>query len=229
MKNIFKKASAILLAVTSLSFFPGDDCVIYAPAKQGMELEMKNFSDNNKPTGSSRIKVLSVTNGGRSIELQSEAFDKKDKSVGTGTYVMACENGVFTVDMRTMISNEQKESFKGMQVTVEGDKLDIPADPKAGQELKNGSVKMTAVSESPISFKLTMTVTNRKVAAIEDVAVPAGTFKCVKITYDAESKNIFTVRMKMAEWYAKEIGLVKSETYNTKDKLQSYTVLNSVK
>jgi hypothetical protein len=221
---------AALLAFSMMSFLPGDECVMYAPTKPGMELELKNYNDNNKPTGSTKLKVLSVANGNKTIEMRAESFDKKDKAVGTSTYALVCENGAFTVDMRTMISQEQKENFKDMQVTIEGDKLDIPADPKPGQELKNGSVKMTGSSEgSPIKFNLTMNVSNRKVAAIEDVIVPAGTYKCVKITYDVESKMIFTVRSKGADWYSKDIGLVRSETYSTKDKLMGYTVLNSAK
>lgn len=205
---------------------------MYAPVKVGSEVEYKNYNDNGKVTGTNRTKVLAVrkTTGGQEIEMQSESFDKKDKSAGTSTYVVACENGSFSVDMRSMITAEQKESFKDSKVNIEADKLDIPSNPQVGQTLKNGTVKMVTESEgSPIVMKLTMNISNRKVAAIEDVTVPAGTFKCVKITADVETKLLFTIRAKTVEWYAKEVGLVKSETYSTKDKLQGYTTLNAKK
>jgi hypothetical protein len=229
------KLSKLFFIIAVLSFFafmPGNDCAMYAPAKPGTELEMKNFNANGKSEGTTRIKVIaaSKTANGESIEMKSESFDKKDKPTGTASYFLTCENGAFHVDMRTMVPSNQTESFKDMQVTVEADKLDIPAEPTAGQQLKNGSVKMNATTEgSPITMKMAMTVANRKVAAIENITVPAGTFNCVKITYDAEVKNIFTVRMKAAEWYAKNVGLVRSETYNSKDKLDGYSVLNSIK
>ncbi|MCE3260407.1 MAG: hypothetical protein K0S12_2048 [Bacteroidetes bacterium] len=222
-----------MIAVASLSaFLPADDCSLYIPVKEGSETEYKSFNDDNKFTGMSRNKIIAVKKvaAGQQVEIQSESFDKKEKSIGTSTYVVGCENGSFSIDMQSMITKEQKESFKDANATITADKLDIPANPQVGQTLKNGSLKMTTVtSDSPIGLNLTISITNRKVAAIEDVTVPAGTFKCVKITYDAESKMLFTVRTKGVEWYAKDIGLVKSETYSSKDKLMGYTVLNSKK
>jgi AAA15 family ATPase/GTPase len=232
MKAIVKSIALGMAVVSFSAFLPADDCSLYIPAKEGSETEYKTYNDDNKFTGMSRNKIISVKKGaaGQQVEIQSESFDKKEKPVGTSTYVVGCENGSFSVDMQSMITKEQKESFKDAKATITADKLDIPANPQVGQNLKNGSLKMTTVtSESPIGLTLSVAITNRKVAAIEDVTVPAGTFKCVKITYDAESKMIFTVRTKGVEWYAKDVGLVKSETYSSKDKLMGYTVLNSKK
>lgn len=228
MKKLFKSVILSAFVFFLSAFLPADECSLYAPAKEGSEMEYKSYSDNDKLTGVNRTKVLAVrkTVTGQEVEIKSESFDKKEKAVGSSTYVVACENGNFAIDMRTMITQEQMSAFKDSKVTIEADKLDIPSNPQVGQALKNGSVKMTAVSEgSPITMKLAITITNRKVAALEDITVPAGTFKCVKITYDAESKLLFTIKTKGAEWYAKDIGLVRSESYNTKDKLQGYTVL----
>lgn len=231
MKTILKP---IVLAATVLAFsafLPADECSMYAPVKEGSEMEYKNYSDKDKLTGTNRTKVLAVrkTAGGQEVEMKTESFDKKDKSVATSTYAVACENGSFMIDMRSMVSQEQMENFKDTKVNITADKLDVPANPQVGQALKNGVVKIETMNEGPIQMKLSMNVSNRKVAAIEDVTVPAGTFKCVKITYDVETKLLFTVKAKGADWYAKEVGLVRSETYNTKDKLQGYTVLNSKK
>jgi hypothetical protein len=232
MKTILKPVFFSAIVFSLSAFLPADECGMYAPVKEGSEMEYKNYTDNNKLTGTNRSKVVAVrkTASGQEVEIKTESFDKKDKPVGSSNYVVSCEGGNFSVDMRTMITQEQMESFKDAKVTIEADKLDIPSNPQAGQALKNGTVKMTTVSEgSPIVMKLTINVSNRKVAAIEDVTVPAGTFKCVKITYDVESKLLFTVKSKGVEWYAKEVGLVKSESYSTKDKLQAYTVLASKK
>lgn len=232
MKPVFKTIALTAFAFFLSAFLPADECSMYAPVKEGSEMEYKNYTDNDKLSGVNRTKVLAVrkTAGGQEVEIRSESFDKKEKSVGTSTYAVVCEKGNFSIDMRNMITQEQMAAFKDSKVTIEADKLDIPANPQAGQTLKSGTVKMTAVSEgSPITLKLTVAITNRKVAGIEDVTVPAGTFKCVKITYDAESKMLFTIKSKGVEWYAKDIGLVKSESYSTKDKLQGYTVLSSKK
>jgi hypothetical protein len=47
-------------------------------------------------------------------------------------------------------------------------------------------------------------------------------------TYDAK-KMIFTIRSKGIEWISQKAGLVKSEAYSEKGKLQSYTLLTSLK
>jgi hypothetical protein len=232
MKTIVKPLLLSAVVIAFSAFLPADECAMYVPVKEGSEMEYKNYSDKDKLSGTNKTKVISVkkTATGQEVEMKTESFDKKDKPVGTSNYIVTCDNGSFSIDMRTMITQEQMESFKDAKVTIEADKLDIPANPQAGQALENGTVKMTTVSESaPIAMKLTINVSNRQVAGIEDVTVPAGTFKCVKITYDVESKFLFTVRSKGIDWYAKEVGLVKSESYSTKDKLQGYTVLNSKK
>ncbi|MCE3228781.1 MAG: hypothetical protein K0S32_3332 [Bacteroidetes bacterium] len=232
MKILFKPVILIAIVISFSAFLPADDCVLYIPSKEGSEMEYKSYNDDNKFTGMNRTKVVAIRKSAtkQEIEMQAEAFDKKEKSAGTSTYVLTCENGGFTVDMQSMITEEQRKSFKDTKVTITADKLDIPANPQVGQTLKDGSLKMSSKTEdNPIGLNLTIGISNRKVAAIEDVTVPAGTFKCVKITYDVETKMLFTIRSKCAEWYSKDIGMVKSEIYSNKEKLQGYTVLNSKK
>ena len=71
---------------------------------------------------------------------------------------------------------------------------------------------------------------NRKVTAEEQVTTEAGTFDCYKITYDQtvtmkimgmERKNNF----QGAEWFSKDAGMIKSESYNDKGKLTGSMVL----
>lgn len=228
MKQI--KFTATCLALACFSFMPSDDCSRYAPAKQGMELTYKQFNAKDKPEGSTRTTVLAVKDGGSTIEVQNEAFDKKDKSLGAARYELRCEGGTYYLDMENLVTAEQKNSFKNMNVKVEADKLDIPANPSAGQKLKDGTLKMNGSTEgSPIGMSLTINITNRQVAAVEDIVVPAGTYKAVKITYDVESKMVFTIRSKVAEWYVKDLGIVRNETYDKNGKLLGYMVLDKIK
>jgi hypothetical protein len=231
MKKTIVIACICMSAISFLSFLPGE-CGMYAPSKEGTVLEMKSYNDNDKLNSSSRLQVVSVrnTDKGQEIQMEAESFDKKDKPVGKSNYAVTCESGNFYVDMKSMVSQEQMANFKDMQVSIQADRLDIPSDPQPGQTLQGGNVEINSASEgSPITMKLTMNISNRKVAGIENVTVPAGTFKCVKITYDVESKILIKVRTKAVDWYAKDVGLVRSETYNTKDKLMGYTVLASKK
>jgi len=78
-------------------------------------------------------------------------------------------------------------------------------------------------------MNITIAITNRKVEAVENVTTPAGTFECYKISYDIDTKMMFTVKVKGVEWYAKNVGLVKSESYSTDGKLMGSNLLVGVK
>ena len=75
---------------------------------------------------------------------------------------------------------------------------------------------------------LTFTILDRKVDAIEKISTDAGSFECVKITSHIEFKMMISMKMTVTEWYSKDVGLVKSETYNKKGKLQASTVLTKI-
>jgi len=81
-----------------------------------------------------------------------------------------------------------------------------------------------------INMKVSADVTNRKVEAIEDVSVKAGTFKGYKFTSDVNSSALgIKIKAKNIEWYAKGIGTVKTETYDKNGSLQSHTELVELK
>jgi hypothetical protein len=73
-------------------------------------------------------------------------------------------------------------------------------------------------------------MTDGECLAIEDVTVPAGTFKSHKIT-----QTVSTTVMKMntsaktLSWYSPGIGTVKTETYDSKNKLTGSTELVELK
>jgi len=77
-------------------------------------------------------------------------------------------------------------------------------------------------------MNMTISITNRKVEAVENVTTPAGTFECYKISYDIATKMMINVKMKGTEWYAKNVGLVKSESYNNDGKLMGSNLLTGL-
>jgi hypothetical protein len=80
-----------------------------------------------------------------------------------------------------------------------------------------------------MTMAFTTDITNRKVLAIEEITGAAGTFECFKISQDIESKVGFVkVFMSSVFWYAEKIGLIRSEAYNKKGKLQSVTELVNI-
>jgi hypothetical protein len=77
-----------------------------------------------------------------------------------------------------------------------------------------------------MNMKMTAQVTNRKVEAIEDIIVKAGTFKGYKLSCEVNSTVMgMKVNTKNTDWYAKGVGIVKTESFDKKGNLQSRTEL----
>jgi hypothetical protein len=138
--------------------------------------------------------------------------------------------------MERFVPTEMMSAYKDMEVTMDGDYLEIPADLEVGQNLPDGTismqVKMAGAGMNLSDIKVN--IINRKVEAEESVTTPAGTFNCVKLTYDTETdmkamgmgrKMLF----KSTDWLAEGVGVIKTESYDDKGKLMSYSLLTSYK
>lgn len=208
------------------------DCVSYMPMKQGAIWETQHFDAKNKLSSTVKSQVKDKTTNGSSIKLsvESESFDSKGKTLGKNTYSAGCDNGVFFIDMRGNMDQNGMNSFKDMQVTVNADNLDFPKDPQTGQTLKPGKFSINGqVQGMPGGFKMTVDVYNRKVEGKESITAPAGTYDCVKISYDMKTNMMGEIITKGVEWYAKDVGLVKSETYDSKGKIMGSSLLSVFK
>jgi hypothetical protein len=84
-------------------------------------------------------------------------------------------------------------------------------------------------SGDAVIMTVTSVISNRKVAATEDLTTPAGTFKTIKITYDVETQMGFVnVKTSVAEWYSEKYGLIKTVNYDKKGKIDSYSQLTKI-
>ena len=208
------------------------DCVLYMPMKQGTKWELQHFDGKNKLTSTSKNEVKASDAIGSKIKLviESESFDGKGASQGKNTYTAGCENGIFFLDMRGNIDPNGMSNFKNMQVNITADNLDFPPNMQAGQDLKPGKFLLEAqMPGMPGGFKMTVDVFNRKVEGTESIITPAGTFECVLISYEMKTFMMVEIITKGVEWYAKGVGLVKSETFDSKGKPTSSSVLSVFK
>lgn len=93
----------------------------------------------------------------------------------------------------------------------------IPSEMKVGQTLESSTMQ-DVIAAAVGKVKPIANYTNVKVVGKEKVTTPAGTFDCVKITGDfyQEGKwvTMHRVKYKFNWWFAKGLGLVKSEAIN---------------
>jgi hypothetical protein len=202
------------------------DCTLFFPADEGTVIESEHYDKKDKLTGSTMQEIISKEVSGNSSvwTIRSTIKDENGEGLMESEMSFECRDGVFYYDMNNYLKGESMSALESMEFTIEGDNLEFPPDMKEGDILKDGQVRLT-VDQMPV-MNTTTTIMNRKVEAIEEVTTPAGTFECYKISYDIETKMMMTLRASGIEWIAKDVGVVRSESYNKKGKLTGYTVLS---
>jgi len=90
---------------------------------------------------------------------------------------------------------------------------------KVGETLPESKINISVKGE--ISLESGVKIYDRQVVATEKIALEAGTFDCVVITYTEDTSILFNKTKKYKVWMAKGVGIVKSEEYDKKVNLKS--------
>ena len=226
MKRALLLSSIILFYSFALY---AQDCVFYYPKTKGAKLEYKSFDKKDKLTGRSTqlVKDISINGNAISALIESQSFDKKDKDLGKNEFTVICDNGVYSVDMKSFLDPATMESYKDMNVNITSDNLQIPSNAKVGDMLAEGKLSITVSSEGIPVLDMKTIISDRKIEAQEQITTEAGAFDCIKLTYTITTKMMISVRYEVAEWFCEGVGSVKTESYS-KGNLMSYTVLSSI-
>lgn len=225
------KQLALLLSLLLAGLIvTAQDCESFFPVDKGTFTEMKNYDAKGNLSGTVRQTVTDVQSKGNGlvIKVQSESIDKKDKSLGIQELEMRCEDGVFYMDMKNFYNQAAMGNNEGAEVTIDAKDLMFPANIKPGETLPDGSMTMSFAS-GPIPMNTSINIFNRKVEAIENITTPAGTFEAYKISYDIEMKVPIKITSKAIQWYAKNAGAVRTESYNKAGKLMGYSELTTLR
>ena len=201
----------------------------FFPTKAGIVLTYVNKDAKGKADSYTRQTIKTVEGSGNnfSITYVGEALDKNQKSLSDPPlevpFTVTVNNGVVEWDMKSFAA-PGTEGF----IEIEGDKMRIPSTLSPGDKLDDVKYAMTV--NMGFKIKTEIAITGQQCLAIEDVTVPAGTFKCHKITQKSSATVMRKITVtRTVSWYAPEIGTVKSETFDDKDKLQSSMELIEIK
>jgi opacity protein-like surface antigen len=199
---------------------------IFFPSRQGLTLLYANLDAKDKVDSYTRQTIQQVEGSGNnmSITYVGQLLDKNRKPASDleVPFTVTVNNGVVEWDMK-MYAAPGTEGF----IEIEGDKLRIPSSLSPGDKLDDAKFTMTL--NMGFKIRTEISLTEQECLAIEDVTVPAGTFKCHKVTQTGTATVMRkTTTTKTVSWYAPGIGTVKTESYNDKGKLQSSTVLQAV-
>lgn len=210
------------------------DCTMYFPDKIGSEIETTAYDKKGKITSISRFKILDLNQTERGLEIRAaseiEIPDEKDAVISKSEVVFYCKDGKFYIDMEQYLKDLNMEAYESMDISIESQDMELPANPKAGDVLGNGNLTVVVRNNNIKLVTMTIEIVNRVVELIEEVTTPAGTFECFKLNYDIKSRIGFIKRnYKNSVWYAKGVGAVKTETFDKKGKLDATTLLTKFK
>ena len=224
-----RKIFALICLLTASTISGYSQCNQYYPLEDSKEWTYENFNHKGKSQGTQHQKVVKFesTASGYEATLQVDLFDQKGEPLTDMELAMECQDGNFYFDMNKFVSQDQLKAMGDFEISIDADHLEYPANLEPGQQLKDASIVVSS-SDSPVPMKITVNIINRKVEALETITTPAGTFEALKISSQSVVETQIglkmTMQMEMVEWLAKDVGLVKSESFR-KGKSSGYTLL----
>ncbi len=224
MKTIF----IAMLSFFAFSTFAQPDCKPYVPYEVGAKWELTSYSPKGKEEGKIAYELIDKIerDNGYTYTIKSTSFDKKGKEVFTNEFNAYCKDGKFEFDMAMKMDNAAMQSYQNMEMEMDASEFELPSmDAEVGTTLKDGTLEVKVGSNSISMFTMTVLITDRKVEAKEEIETPAGTFNCLVLTQKSTTKMLVKVEASSKEWYSEGVGLVRSEYYNKKGKLNGYSEL----
>ena len=227
------KLVSLIFAFAVCSISAQEICESLTQLKEGAHVEYTDYGKKGKPQSKSSHTTTGISTDGDKVTatVKVDVQDLKNKNnVYSNEYGISCENGVISVDMMRFFDAERLSAMGGnMEVQVDGNAINFPSNASAGDVLEDGHITVSMESGGVAVMTMTMNIYNRNVVGEESLSTPAGTFDCIKMTYDFDSNmGIIKVRGSAEQWYTKDQMMVQSITKNKKGKEIGKSVLTKL-
>lgn len=195
--------------------------------KTGVTLEYTSYDKNDKVGTVMTQKVMSVETIDDTLiaRVDAKGVDAKGKDMFVSQFPIKCFNDTIYFDMRSMVPGTPTNQSPDIQLEISGDALLYPSNMKPGQNLPDGSIEMKMSMNGIKMYNSRYFMTNRKVEGRESITTTAGTFDCVKLSYDMEYKFMGSRTSHNEIWYSERVGMVKSIGYDKKGKVENTMLL----
>ncbi|MBX0289839.1 hypothetical protein K3G63_05280 [Hymenobacter sp. HSC-4F20] len=182
--------------------------------------------------GSEQNKKQTITTN--TVLLKSGTYDPKNKLLRLQDLTFRCRQDTSFTDGSNELNPESLRSFRDRRFAYAPVPLAWPNQPTVGSELPAGGISVQVSSTAVDIAKVYTTVQKRRVTGNESVTTPAGTFSCYKVEAERESATAARADMVMrnvvrvVDYYSPAVGIVKSEVYDRKGKLEQVRVLTAI-
>jgi hypothetical protein len=226
-----KKTLITLVAICITMFYANaqSDCSKFYPLSEGAKTELTMYDAKGRSQGTVEYHVTDVNSsgGGTTASMSMNLTDKKGNEIQGSTYELLCKNGIVSIDFKSLMRPGMLEAYGEIDHEITGTNLDLPNDLSVGDDLPDAEL-IIKLSMSGMNMTMSTLITDRKVLDTESVTTPAGTFDCYVITQSMQIKSMASnLKRSTKQWIAEGVGVVKSEDYNKKGKLDGTSVLTS--
>lgn len=209
----------------------------YFCTTQGTELHYVNYDEAGQSLSNETVTVYNVVKNASGESAQYLAKIVTNKTKNNTSYTL------YNWNYDGNVTTCQEDLMYGPYIKSDSDpaKYDSKARQAMAEELKlkgdnSFTIKKHASAGESIPDRTYSLITNMLKNEInisgaaymgeEKVSTTAGKFDCIKISYLKRTKIVLkTETVRVTEWYAEGIGLVKSESYNTKGEPDGKTIL----
>ena len=208
----------------------------------GKSVEYQLLDARQKLTGTLRYQVVSLSAEVKvkkkqpytvtTVRLKSGLYDIGNHILQQQDLVVVCKRDTTYTDGLAEINYDGLKSFNTRQFAYKGKPMAWPNQPTAGSVLPEGGVVVQVSSPSVAIAKVKTTLKNRKLlSGLVPVAVPAGTFNCYSVESQRELATAARADLvlkstgRQVDYYAPNVGIVKTEYYDKGGKLLQTRVL----
>lgn len=209
----------------------------YFCTTQGTELHYVNYDEAGQSLSNETVTVYNVVKNASGESAQYLAKIVTNKTKNNTSYTL------YNWNYDGNVTTCQEDLMYGPYIKSDSDpaKYDSKARQAMAEELKlkgdnSFTIKKHASAGESIPDRTYSLITNMLKNEInisgaaymgeEKISTTAGKFDCIKISYLKRTKIVLkTETVRVTEWYAEGIGLVKSESYNTKGEPDGKTIL----
>jgi hypothetical protein len=209
----------------------------YFCTTQGTELYYVNYDEAGQSLSNETVTVYNVVKNasGESAQYLAKIVTNKTKNNTSYTLynwnydgnVTTCQEDLMYGPYIKSDSDPAKYDSKARQAMAEELKLKgdnsftIKKHASAGESIPDRTYSLISNM-----LKNEINISGAAYMGEEKVSTTAGKFDCIKISYLKRTKIVLkTETVRVTEWYAEGIGLVKSESYNTKGEPDGKTIL----
>jgi len=207
------------------TFFPTTAGVVQTYIHKNEKGKEKNYTRQT-------INDVKVSGDETIVSYTFEILDNNQKSKNLPEAFpckVVIKGDVVTLDMNEAFAAMRQDAQMNAVVEITGVPMEISGSLKPGQKIKDANMTMT-MDLGIMKMQTSIQMTDGECLSIEDVTVPAGTFKCHKITQTTTTTVMKKkIMSKTISWLAIGIGTVKTESYDEKNKLTGTSELVQLK